>query len=555
MLFRVSLPRYLTVLLAGPVLLSCRGDGPAGNSRQVPAALQVVSGDAQQDTVGKELAAPVVVRVVDAEGRPVAGQAVNFRVTGGGGSVFAGAAVTGADGIVRERWTLGTSTADAQTLEARAVDNSTGAGLVFGAFTATPLADAPAVMEYVSGNGQRGAPGAELGDSLLVRLLDEYGNPTPGVTVTFTPGTGAGTLSRTTDVTSATGHASTRWTLDPAARGLRSVAAAAGDVATAFEARAVVPPGPPARLVVVSGDEQLGRVGEPLPLHNVVRVEDANGNPVPGVTVRFGHPSFASRLDPPVAVTDDEGLARTRWTLDGGANYRQEMQVTADPLFTPVLFTSVGLPGPAASMAGAFGTSTQQVPAGSTVPTRPGVIVRDRFENRAPGVAVKFSVIGGGGRVTNEIVTTDANGVAQVGSWTLGPVAAENTLAASVGDQVPLVLFSAIGTGTATGRLEIVSGNAQTGPPAATLPLPIVVRALDASGAPVAGVPVTFTIWQNNGWVMAGVTSSQVRVFTDGAGTATVRWGLGGTVGANQLRMTAYGYAQVTATATSVTSR
>ena len=69
---------------------------------------QFVSGDAQSGTVREELASPLVVKVVDENGRPLQGQAVNFRVTAGGGSVFASASVTNADGIAQERWTLGT---------------------------------------------------------------------------------------------------------------------------------------------------------------------------------------------------------------------------------------------------------------------------------------------------------------------------------------------------------------------------------------------------------------------------------------------------------------
>src|SRR5918912_2627895 len=75
-----------------------------------PAKLSVVSGDMQEGTVGQELADPLVVQVTDAAGTPVRGQLVNFRVTKGGGSVFAGANLTDANGIAKERWTLGTST-------------------------------------------------------------------------------------------------------------------------------------------------------------------------------------------------------------------------------------------------------------------------------------------------------------------------------------------------------------------------------------------------------------------------------------------------------------
>jgi hypothetical protein len=100
-----------------------------------PASVLVVSGDNQIDTVGTELPDALVARVVDDHSIPVKGQIVNFVVTSGGGSVFAGSAITNDSGIVQERWTLGTVAGQPQTIEARAVDNVTGAPLVFGTST------------------------------------------------------------------------------------------------------------------------------------------------------------------------------------------------------------------------------------------------------------------------------------------------------------------------------------------------------------------------------------------------------------------------------------
>ena len=67
-------------------------------------------------------------------------QLVNFRVIAGGGSVFAGSALTNKDGIAQERWTLGTVAGDTQRVEARAVDPETGAGVVFAVFRAIATA-------------------------------------------------------------------------------------------------------------------------------------------------------------------------------------------------------------------------------------------------------------------------------------------------------------------------------------------------------------------------------------------------------------------------------
>lgn len=100
------------------------------------ALLLKVSGDSQTATPGTALPNPIVVQVVDSNGKPVPGQIVNFVIVSGHGSVFAGVSLTNDSGVSRELWTLGTA-ADSQRLEARAVDNSTGAPLTFAVFSAT----------------------------------------------------------------------------------------------------------------------------------------------------------------------------------------------------------------------------------------------------------------------------------------------------------------------------------------------------------------------------------------------------------------------------------
>jgi hypothetical protein len=101
----------------------------------------VVSGDGQEGDPGEELPDPLVIQALDERGRWIRDQLVNFRVTEGGGSVWAGTAMTDEKGYAREYWTLGQS--GDQTVEARAVDPTTGAKLVFATFSATLVAPPP----------------------------------------------------------------------------------------------------------------------------------------------------------------------------------------------------------------------------------------------------------------------------------------------------------------------------------------------------------------------------------------------------------------------------
>lgn len=104
--------RLLGVVAALPVatLLGCGGDGPTKPELPgPPVALDVVSGNLQGALAGTVLGKPVILKVRDAKGRGVPGQAVTFRLEGAG-KLADTTATTGADGTVNvPGWTLGTS--------------------------------------------------------------------------------------------------------------------------------------------------------------------------------------------------------------------------------------------------------------------------------------------------------------------------------------------------------------------------------------------------------------------------------------------------------------
>jgi hypothetical protein len=69
-------------------------------------ALSVVSGNGQVTAAGCAPLAPVVLKVADASGAPVAGAAVYLNVTAGGGHTAAARVAADAQGLVRVPWTL-----------------------------------------------------------------------------------------------------------------------------------------------------------------------------------------------------------------------------------------------------------------------------------------------------------------------------------------------------------------------------------------------------------------------------------------------------------------
>ena len=95
----------------------------------------------------------------------------------------------------------------------------------------------------------------------------------------------------------------------------------------------------------------------------------------------------------------------------------------------------------------AASTTIQGGPAGQPVASRPSVRVVDASTGDAKsGIPVTFAVASGGGSITGASQTTNLNGVATVGSWTLGATPGLNTLTASAPvQQGSPVTFSSTG--------------------------------------------------------------------------------------------------------------
>jgi len=78
----------------------------------------------------------------------------------------------------------------------------------------------------------------------------------------------------------------------------------------------------------------------------------------------------------------------------------------------------------------------QTARAGSRVAVAPAVVVTDADRHGIAGVDVTFTVIEGGGHVTNGHVQTNADGMAQVGSWTLGKTGTNRLRATAEGSGI-----------------------------------------------------------------------------------------------------------------------
>ena len=244
--------------------------------RPAPQALDKLSGDEQQGAAGVALAEPLVVEVRGKNGSPWAGAQVTFAVTDGSGTLSATTVTTDADGRASTTLTLGPQ-AGTNTVEV------TVAGLEPVIFTAIGLAVAQSLGKP-SGDGQEGAAGAALGETFVVEVRDQSGNPLGGAQVTFAVTSGGGTLSVETATTDADGRAATTLTLGltPGATTVRATVAGLQPVTFTATGRAV-----PRTLAKLSGDEQQAAAGAQLAEPLVVSVRDQNGAALPGAVVTF----------------------------------------------------------------------------------------------------------------------------------------------------------------------------------------------------------------------------------------------------------------------------
>jgi endoglucanase len=184
----------------------------------------------------------------------------------------------------------------------------------------------------------------------------------------------------------------------------------------------------PASLQPVSAAELQGPPGFPLADTIAVKVLDRNGNPVPGVAVRFAVTAGGGSVSPGSATSDQQGMARAVWTLGmqpGPNTLTASVERGADP----VQFSATARWGPERQVAVVSG-SAQRMPRGCALPEP--LLVRVTEAQGAPVSGAKvFFAAGEGARVAPEVASTDAQGIARA-IWTLGATPGEQRATASI---------------------------------------------------------------------------------------------------------------------------
>ncbi|MBN1481069.1 Ig-like domain-containing protein [candidate division KSB1 bacterium] len=507
--------------------------------RIIPERLERDTDESQQAIVGQSY--ELAYTLYSSENEFVPDHPVTFEVVQGNGSLEHNANVTtktvntNQSGRAAVSWTLGPVAGLGGINQVRVSSSYEGVVLQGSPDDFSVIAEPgdPKEILKTSGDAQSGYINIELANELVARVVDEFGNGVPAHPVEFTIAEGGGTLisggSSATQITINTdnnGHARMRWQLG-AQLGQQKVYARATQQGVplknsplTFTATAQQPL---RKLLYSSGDYQSAPANTRLAHPFVVRLLDANNNPVSSEDIKFvattgGHFSGADSI---FVKTDSQGYGRATATL--GSTIGDTVYVfkayAQNASGSPVTFKASATAGPPAKVTYLDGNN-QSGPAGRYLPNSLKVKVTDTSNYPVQGHDVQFNVTEGNGKVNGvqtATVQTDAQGVASV-KWKLGETVGSNSVVATAsGLSVPGVNFKAQGVVGPPARLSKYGGDQQKGEAGQPLPEYFVVSVTDSFYNAVVNHPVTFTVLTGGGNLNG---RSQVTEYTNAFGQA-----------------------------------
>ncbi len=418
----------------------------------------------------------------------------------------------------------------------------------------------PAALAIVDGNNQSAQVGAPLAEAVVVRVTDATGRPVAGAEVTFrVTSSSGGELSPATALTDNTGQASAEWALGATAGEQTAEARVEAPAVAPVELTAFAAAGVPARLALVSGDDQTAPVGTPLADSLIVRATDAAGNPVEGVGVTWSSPAGGT-LSAPAVATAADGRAGVRWTLGPAAGEQTTLAAVSGVAGSPVTFGATATTGAAGKLTLATQPSATATN-GQPLAEQPRVQLVDAFNNpvAAAGVAVTVGLDGNPEDVEltgQRTVATDGSGVAAFTGLTLtGPPGsyALRFSGASLADVVSRAIQLAPAAVSPT-RSSVSAAPGSIAVSVENATLTVTVR--DEFGFPISGITVVPGSAPASGSFTPGSAS------TNGSGVATFSFSaaaegeyrLSAQAGSVQLQQTAAVTVAKVATTTAITN-
>jgi len=254
----------------------------------------------------------------------------------------------------------------------------------------------------------------------------------------------------------------------------------------------------PARVDVVSGNQQAAVAGTELPQPLVVRVVDARARPVSGRAVTFVVTAGGGHVAAGTVVTNADGVAQDRWTLGTASADSQRVEArvvdaagTAAVLATFSAAATPAAPATLVKLGGDVGTGQVAQPAADSLAVR----VVDAFGNGVPGQTVAWSVTAGAATLSPASATTGANGIARA-RLVFGQAPGSSSVRAAWGAQA--VTFAAQAQAP---RVAVLAGAGQQAATGTVFADSVAVKVTSEALAPLPGVRVRWTV--QNGAVSA----------------------------------------------------
>ena len=475
------------------------------NNNSAPASIAATSGSPQSVTVNTAGSA-LVATVDDQYGNPVANVSVTFTApTSGASGLFSNSTATisgttNASGQISESYTANT-TAGSYGISAVASGVSSPVK-----FYLTNTASTAASIAAASGASQNVTVNTLFGSSLVATVDDQYGNPVPGVSVTFTaPSSGAGGLfsnstATISGTTNTSGQVSEAFTANTVA-GSYSVTASTSGANTPASFSLTNAASTAASIAATSGSGQSVTVTSALTSSLTATVDDQYGNPVSGVSVTFTAPSsgagglFSNSSNTIIGTTDSNGQISEAFTANMSAG-SYSISAAANGVKTPATFSLTNAAGAAASIASTSGTSQSVI-----VTTAFSVLtatVDDVYGNPVPGASVTFTSpsSGASGLFGNSTITisgtTNASGQLSEAFTANTAAGVYNVTASTSGASTPAT-FSLTNTFSTAASITAASGSSQSSMVLTTFGSVLTATVDDAYGNPVEGASVTFT--------------------------------------------------------------
>ncbi len=553
---------------------------PTPGGGGMPAELVVFSGNGQVDTVGQQLPLPIVARVVDAQGQPVANVRVDFSLVQGQASLILPTPPAN-DAIWLEaelgrlsgsmRWAYDASCSNEGFVFPSPLHRAVGYDTInvmvhqaanYTAWARVCNAGASGVLYYsMDGNSKQAIPITTLNTWQWLKLTPPEGLPLASGSHKLTLESSLYSLqidkllftSDANYIPTGVGDGSNSDPLfsdrDGLVRRYLQLGTQAGTVVVQarmeingqtktalFQATAKA--GPAVSMVAAGGNNQTGLPGVPLSQPFVVALKDAYQNPTPGVPVLFSVQSGGGTLTPidGRVSTDASGLAQATLTPGRSSSLQKVIAEAAGVVGSPVVFQAT-VPGIASRIQ--YLDGNQQSDTVTAVLSKP-IKFKITADNGDPvaGYLVTIKASEGGQIGVNPAVIRDSllqvlsgqDGSAQI-YWRLGPRAGVQTLKIEApGLTGSPVMITATAAATEPYRLYAIDGDGQVDTVKTVLKKPFTVRVTDRYGNPRSGLSVLFKVIRGNGSFNGALQYSST---TDALGDAKASFTLGSEAGTN----------------------